>query len=138
MREKFHWIKFSLINFSIVAILGVLMRYKIAFEFPYFDQKNIQHAHSHFAFYGWLTHTLMSLIVLYLFKNEDLSNKKKYKQLISFNLICSYGMLVAFAMGGYNAFSIFFSVSAVIISYIFTVSIIKYIRKTTPISTIYY
>ncbi|MBK6820559.1 MAG: hypothetical protein IPG85_13630 [Bacteroidetes bacterium] len=47
-------------------------------------------------------------------------------------------MLVAFAMGGYNAFSIFFSVSAVIISYIFTVSIIKYIRKTTPISTIYY
>ena len=138
MREKFHWIKFSLINFSIVAILGVLMRYKIAFEFPYFDQKNIQHAHSHFAFYGWLTHTLMSLIVLYLFKNEDLSNKKKYKQLISFNLICSYGMLVAFAMVGYNAFSIFFSVSAVIISYIFTVSIIKYIRKTTPISTIYY
>jgi hypothetical protein len=47
-------------------------------------------------------------------------------------------MLIAFATGGYNAFSIFFSVAAVIISYIFTLSIIKYIRKQFASSTIYY
>ena len=47
-----HWIKISLFSLLVVALLGVLMRYKIAFELPYLAQKNIQHAHSHFAFAG--------------------------------------------------------------------------------------
>ena len=34
------WLKFSLINLLIVALLGLLMRYKIGFEFPYFNQKS--------------------------------------------------------------------------------------------------
>ncbi len=37
------WLKFSLLNLCLVAALGVLMRYKIGFEFPFFNQK-------HFAF----------------------------------------------------------------------------------------
>ena len=60
------WLKFSLLNLCIVALLGVLMRYKIGFEFPFFNQKNLQHSHSHFAFSGWVTHTLMTLMVYYL------------------------------------------------------------------------
>lgn len=44
------WLRFSVINLLIVALLGTLMRYKIGFEFPFFNQKNIQHSHSHFAF----------------------------------------------------------------------------------------
>ena len=138
MIEKFNWIKYSLINLSIVAFLGVLMRYKIAFVLPFFEQKNIQHAHSHFAFYGWLTHTLMSLIIVYLIKNEEYSNKNKYKYLLFINLICSYGMLISFAISGYNAVSIFFSVTAVAVSYVFTHSIVKYIQKQFTASTIYY
>ncbi|HRN44574.1 MAG TPA: hypothetical protein PLH20_07300, partial [Flavobacterium sp.] len=47
------WLKFSLLNLCLVAALGVLMRYKIGFEFPFFNQKNILHSHSHFAFSGW-------------------------------------------------------------------------------------
>ena len=56
----------SIFNLTIVAFLGVLMRYKIGFEFPFFDQKNIQHAHSHFAFTGWITRTLFVLMLLFL------------------------------------------------------------------------
>ncbi len=129
MLEKNNWVKFSLANLCIVALLGVLMRYKIAFEFPFFDQKNIQHAHSHFAFYGWVTHTLMLLMVLYIQNKSQFANLKRYNFLVLSNLICSYGMLIAFSIGGYNAVSIFFSVSAVIISYLFTIDFLRDIRK---------
>jgi cytochrome bd-type quinol oxidase subunit 1 len=30
------WVRLSLINLLLVALMGILMRYKIGFEFPYF------------------------------------------------------------------------------------------------------
>ena len=63
LNTKF-WLKISLLNLCIVASLGVLMRYKIGFEFPYLDQKHLQHSHSHFAFSGWLSHTLVVCLVV--------------------------------------------------------------------------
>ena len=62
------WLKFSLLNLLIVALIGLLMRYKIGFEFPFLDQKHLQHSHSHFAFSGWITHTLMVLMIVFLEK----------------------------------------------------------------------
>lgn len=121
-------IRISIFNLLIVALAGVLMRYKIGFEFPLFSQKNLQHAHSHFAFFGWLTHTLMTLIAYYHEKNILNFNTKKYNLLIIGNLICAYGMLISFALGGYNAISISFSSLSIIISYIFTVSYVKETR----------
>lgn len=50
------YFRYSVISLFIVAVLGTLMRYKIAFSFPYFDQKNLLHAHSYFAFSGWISH----------------------------------------------------------------------------------
>ena len=65
LNSKF-WLKISLLNLLIVAILGLLMRYKIGFEFPFLDQKHLQHSHSHFAFSGWISHTLMVLMVYFI------------------------------------------------------------------------
>ncbi len=58
------------------------MRYKIGFEFPFFNQKNLQHSHSHFAFAGWVSHTLMTLMVYYLESKIDNFNGQRYKKLI--------------------------------------------------------
>ncbi len=66
------WLKFSVFNFFLVALLGVIMRYKIQFSFPYLDQKHLQEAHSHFAFYGWITNVLYVLIVHYISKVNPL------------------------------------------------------------------
>ena len=66
------WLKFSLLNLLIVALIGLLMRYKIGFEFPFFDQKHLQHSHSHFAFSGWISHTLMVLMIVFLEKKKVL------------------------------------------------------------------
>ena len=71
LNSKF-WLKFSLLNLLIVALIGLLMRYKIGFEFPFFDQKHLQHSHSHFAFSGWISHTLMVLMIVFLEKKKVL------------------------------------------------------------------
>ncbi len=119
------WLKISLLNLCIVATLGVLMRYKIGFEFPYFDQKNLQHSHSHFAFSGWLSHTLMVLMVYYLQTKIAGFQGNKYKNSIIANLVCSYGMLIFFIIQGYGMISIVFSTASILVSYIFAYKFMK-------------
>ncbi|TDE30392.1 hypothetical protein E0I61_05195 [Flavobacterium ranwuense] len=123
------WLKLSLLNLCIVAALGVLMRYKIGFEFPYLDQKHLQHSHSHFAFSGWISHTLMTLMVYYLQNKTADFQVNKYRKIIIANLIISYVMLISFIIEGYGLFSITASTASIIISYIFGYSYIKDLRK---------
>lgn len=133
------WLKFSLLNLLIVALIGLLMRYKIGFEFPFFDQKHLQHSHSHFAFSGWISHTLMVLMIVFLEKKKvllqaqddnrekNIENRffKKYSSILSANLICAYGMLVFFIIQGYGLFSIIFSTSSIIVSCVFAYYFVK-------------
>jgi len=124
------WIRFSIVNLIIVAVYGVLMRYKIGFEFPYFEQKFLLHAHSHFAFTGWITHTLIVLMTSYLIYYKSAGTTGKYKLIIIANLVCAYGMLFSFTLGGYSGLSIFFSTTSVFIVYFFAWCFISDIRKS--------
>ena len=101
------------------------MRFKIGFEFPYFDQKHLQHSHSHFAFVGWISHTLMVLMINYLQTKIDDFRGNKYRKIIIANLICSYGMLVFFIIEGYGLYSIFFETAAIFVAYYFGYQFIK-------------
>ena len=113
------WVIISLINLLIVAILGSLMRYKICFEFHLLDQKNIQHAHSHFAFAGWISQTLMAFMVYYLQQNSTRISLSKYQTLLTLNLLTSVGMLVSFIASGYSLVSIVCSTLSIFISFAF-------------------
>ena len=113
------WLKFSVFNFFLVALLGVIMRYKIQFSFPYLDQKHLQEAHSHFAFYGWITNVLYVLIVHYISKVNPLVKLRKYEYLIVINLAASFAMLGTFIYGGYFWASIVASTTALLASFVF-------------------
>ncbi len=115
----FRWLKISLINLLIVASLGVTLRYKILYYLPFVDQKHLLHGHSHFAFAGWITQALMTLLISYLLKQPGKIRHKKYTWLLYANLITAYGMLIAFPIEGYGLFSIIFSTSSIIVSYAF-------------------
>jgi hypothetical protein len=122
------WLKFSILNLLIVALIGLLMRYKIGFEFPFFDQKHLQHSHSHFAFSGWISHTLMVLMIVYLEKRtKNIENRltEKYNKILTANLICAYGMVVFFIIQGYGLISIIFSTSSIVVACIFAYYFIK-------------
>ena len=111
MKNQAFLLKFSVFSFVIVAILGVLMRYKIAFSLPFVEQKHLQEAHSHFAFYGFITSCIYILVAQYLSKTVEEIQMKKYQILIGVNFFASYGMLLSFLYAGYFWLSIIFSPS---------------------------
>ena len=123
------WLKFSFINLTIVALLGCIMRYKIGFDFPFLNQKYLLHSHSHFAFAGWVTHTLMVLMVYFLETKIKDFKSAVYKKIIITNLICAYGMLVFFIIQGYGGISIFFSTVSIFISFVFGFQYYKDLKK---------
>lgn len=95
------------------------MRYKIAYALPWLPQKNVLNAHSHFAFAGWLSQVLMTLMVRYLNRQQGGPRMQKYRWLLWANLITAWGMLLTFPWEGYGTISIIFSTSSIFASYAF-------------------
>src|ERR1019366_9228364 len=115
------WIRIAFINLLIVALLGVIMRYKIAYYLPFIDQNNFLQAHSHFAFSGWVTQLLMVLMWAFLYNYLPADLLKKYKWLLIANLASAYGMLASFIWEGYGIMSTLFSTFSILVSYLFAV-----------------
>ena len=124
------WLQVSFVNLLIVAAIGAVLRYKIAYSLAFIDQKKLLHGHSHFAFSGWVSMALMALIVARLsaYQGQDLF--KKYNKVLFANLICAYGMLVSFPIQGYGSFSILFSTLSLFVSYWFAVLVWKDEKRT--------
>ncbi|QOR74064.1 hypothetical protein IMZ16_01040 [Cruoricaptor ignavus] len=138
MKNLAFWLKFSVFNLFLVAVLGVLMRYKIAFSLPWLDQKFLQETHSHFAFYGWITACIYVLIVRYLQRTQPNLPTEKYKFLLVVNMITSFGMLVTFLYNGYFWLSIIFSAVALLTSFVFFFFLIKDLKGVRENSRIWF
>ncbi len=113
------WIRIALINFCVVALAGVTLRYKINFPLPSVNQKYLLNAHSHFAFVGWISTALMALMVNYLQQHRVTTNYRKYHWILIANCIIGYGMFFSFILEGYAFYSITFSTLSIFISYFF-------------------
>jgi hypothetical protein len=101
------WVKLSLLNLSIVGLLGVIMRIKIGYSFPYFDQKYLQLAHSNFAFLGWVSQTLWVFIVYLLHSSLSHGQKLRYQNLLLINNVLSIFVFLSFLTSGYGIITIF-------------------------------
>lgn len=115
-----YWVRFCLLNLFFVGVLGVLMRYKIGFSLPFIEQKNLQHAHSHFAFSGWVGLLLMVLMVHVLRTQVPTLNMRPYQRIFWSYLACAYGMLFTFIWQGYGLFSITCSTLSLVLVFWFT------------------
>lgn len=131
----FRWLKIALINLVIVATLGVTLRYKILYPLPIVDQKHLLHGHSHFAFAGWVTQALMTLMIIYLAKQSEKSVYKKYYWLLLANLLTAYAMLISFYIEGYGMYSIIFSTLSIFVSYVFGILFWKDLNRLPVRST---
>lgn len=126
------WLSISFLNLFLVAFLGLILRYKIAFYLPFLNQKYILHSHSHFAFSGWITQSLMVLLIYYLSSKIGEQVFEKYRPVLYANLICSYGMLISFIIQGYGLLSISFSTLSILVTSVFTIYFwadLKWIKK---------
>jgi len=132
------WMKIPFLNLLIVSFIGIILRYKIAFALPFVDQKFLLHAHSHFAFSGWLSQLLMAFIVQYMQNKKSDLNFKKYNVLLWVNLISAYGMLFSFPFQGYGAVSISFSTLSVFNAYVFAIIVWKDLNRLSLKSISHY
>jgi hypothetical protein len=98
-----------------------VLRYKILYPLPFVDQKHLLHGHSHFAFAGWISQAIMTLLVTYLSRQSGEIVYKRYKWLLYGNLFTAYAMLIAFPIEGYGLYSIIFSTASIFVSYAFAV-----------------
>lgn len=126
------WSKIALINFTVLAAIGVLLRYKILFPLPLVDHKHLLHGHSHFAFAGWVSLALYIGIIHILQPGE--SQIKQFKQILSAQLLCSYGMLLTFPFMGYAALSIAFSTLSIFVSWWFAIVAWKALKQNSSLT----
>jgi hypothetical protein len=130
MKKK--WLLIAFFNLFIVASIGFILRYKIAFSLPFIDQKHLLHGHSHFAFSGWVTHVLFVLLVGVLSKSKGNQVYQEYRFLINANLVSAYGMLLSFPIQGYGPISIGFSTLSIVLSYGFSLKYWKDLDANSP------
>jgi hypothetical protein len=128
MKKKKLWLTFSFINLCIVALLGVILRTKFLFPIPWLDYRNFLSAHSHFAFGGWIT---LSLMILYIDRLLSQQHKQSvFYQWILWGIhITSLGMAVSFPFKGYAFYSIVFSTAFIFFTYAFSWRFIKDVNK---------
>lgn len=112
------WAIYACGNLYIVSVLGVLLRYKGVFGLTALDYNYLLHAHSHFAFSGWVT-TALFVGLLYILDASGARLSRVYRYQFWLNQVSSFGMLVSFMIQGYAPVSIAFSSLSVVFSYWF-------------------
>ena len=127
-RKIGRWGTIVLFNLFVVAMLGVLLRSKILFPIEVFNFKYILNAHSHFAFGGWISLSLIVLLV-YEILPPELSDKPVYQWLFGSALFNAWGMLLSFPFQGYGFYSILFSALFTLTTYVFSWVFIKDLLK---------
>lgn len=123
------WAVLSLLNFGILAAVGVLLRYKILFALPWVHQKNLLHGHSHFAFSGWVGMALFTAMVWVMHRYHPDLKWTAYRRLFWIGQLASFGMLFTFPFMGYKWPSIAFSTLSVLFSYAFATRAWKDLRE---------
>ena len=101
-------------NFFLLSIVGLLLRAWPISEIPYVSYKNVLHAHSHFAFGGWVMPALVFLVLRFYPELCHNTNYHQWRNSILVMLFSAYGMLFSFPFGGYGVVSIVFSTLSLI------------------------
>ena len=123
-----NWYRLALFNLIVLTLLGLILRYKINFPLDFLEQKNLLHAHSHFAFNGWVSF-LLQVLILDHFSNCFKDAPKFWNRFFLVSSIINYGMIISFAWVGYAAISIVLSTAALWLSYVFAYKLYKAIKK---------
>src|SRR6187551_1478014 len=84
----------AVFNLFISSIVGVILRLYPIVSVPFFDYRNVMHAHSHFAFGGWVMPMLLALILRYF---PEITRRIPFRHLRNISvsiLVSAYGMLL--------------------------------------------
>ncbi len=128
IRKKKLWINLSLLGLCVVGSLGVLLRSKILFSIPFFDYNRLLDAHFHFAFSGWVTLALVTLMI-YDILPEQIHDKPVYQQLLMGIVLASWLQLLSSNLPPNNPLSSLFSAVFIFSTYVFGWVFVKDLRQ---------
>lgn len=132
------WRIAALINFAVVALFGTILRFQLAVpSCEVFNQKFVLDAHSHFAFYGWVTQAIYTLLYGYLSSYLKVG-LKKYRIVLWLNIILAYLMLLGFWYGGYFWGTIAISVCSLMLSFAVFFMVVWDLRGVSEVSKIWF
>lgn len=107
--------RWTFASFIILAFFGAILRYMLCFSLPGISYMNILHAHSHYAFGGWV---FLGLTIL-ISRSLSIASSSAFKLLMLIALMSSLGMLISFSIQGYKVVSIAFSTLFLFVTYWF-------------------
>ncbi len=122
-------LKIAMLNLVLVAFIGVLMRYKIGFEFKWVNQKNLQLAHSGFAFSGFVSYLLMILIVDAIKLVLTIQQIIRFNRLIYLHLFLAYSTCILFLISGYGILSLLSQLAGLIAGGTFIINLLKVLHQ---------
>ena len=117
--------RWTMANFIVLAFLGSVLRYIICFPAGKLNYLFILHAHSHFAFAGWI----FMALAIFLSKKIHLTPPHAFNWILLLTLICSFGMLISFSLQGYKFVSIAFSTLFIFVTYWFAYLLNRYLKN---------
>ena len=103
-----------LANFLVLSLVGLLLRAYPIFSIHLPVYKNLLHAHSHFAFGGWVMPALLLLIMRFFPELCNDSTYRHWRNIVVLSLSSAYGMLLSFPFQGYAFVSIVFSTLSIV------------------------
>jgi len=109
--------RWAIMNFIVLSVFGVMLRYMQLYDVPGLNYQFILHAHSHFAFSGWMFF-LIAFLIASLCNEGNIGSG--FKTILLLTLISAYGMLASFSCQGYKLVSISFSTLFVLVTFRFT------------------
>lgn len=124
LRKKKRWINLSVLGLCVVAALGVLLRSKILFSIPFFDYNRLLDAHFHFAFSGWVTLALVTLLV-YDVLPERIHDRPVYQRLLWGIVLTSWLQLFSSNLPPNNPLTSLFSTIFILSTYVFAWVFVK-------------
>lgn len=121
------WMGVSLLWLVLVAAEGTLMRLGFLGWWMPFNLSFVTHSHSHVAMLGWVFNSFL-IALLWSYRPQGFA-EKGYRWLFWLIQATVAGMLVAFVLQGYAAFSITFSTVHILLSYWFIVRVLLQVLK---------
>lgn len=131
--SSINYVRWVGVNFLVLSIFGVLLRYMQLYDVPSLNYQFILHAHSHFAFSGWMFFSIALLIALLCSDGEMGTG---FKTVLLLTLVSAYGMLASFSWQGYKLVSISFSTLFMVVTFRFTYLVFKNHLMKTRVNTI--
>jgi hypothetical protein len=125
-----YWLKWAFFNLLLVAALGLLMRFKVVFELPWVNQKNLQLAHAQFAFQGWIAQLLLVFLIHRLQTAFEASKLERLQRFLLLHQWLNLGVAGLVVWQGMGPLAFFSPVTLYVIqAYLFWQIYVTYRKK---------